>query len=120
MSDILWPAELQQVLNTSGFANQFVDTVIRTQMDSGPDKIRRRSTTGPEPIKGSILIPTSLYATMKSFYDTDTAGGSLEFLWAHPITRDPAYFRFTAPPDITPVGAGGLQWNVDLALEIVP
>jgi hypothetical protein len=52
---------------------------------------------------------------MRSFYNTDLAGGTEYFYFDDPTTGTSREFRFTAPPTFTPFGAGftmNFTWKV--------
>ncbi len=46
MSNPVWPPSLPQRPLAQGFSEQAPDTLIRTQMEAGPPKVRRRFTAG--------------------------------------------------------------------------
>ena len=122
MSTPNWPNELPQ--------NQFIgvdDTrdkgAIRTSMDAGPAKMRRRFSAAVR----AITCPIELYGWQKSIFDTffitTLAEGSLPFTWSDPETDATQTYRFTAPPKFSlEVGgdAGKRLWKASLALEILP
>lgn len=113
---ITWPESLQQLLNEAGFAQSFGETVIRTDMDIGPAKTRRRFTRGIDTFTSTIDLERDLYQTFRDFYDTTLNGGTLYFEFEHPITGDLEEFRFTAPPTISPLG--GRYFRINMSWEI--
>jgi len=113
-----WPSELPQALLVDGYSQAAADNVLRTPMDQGPDKVRRKQTSGPRPVSGSIIVTTAQLATYKTFYVTTLLGGSLRFSHVDPDDGTTAVeMRHTAPPSWSPAG---LRWRVALALEILP
>ena len=82
-----WPASLPQAPLARGYQEAFGDTTLRTQMDAGPDKLRRRFTAGVDSFTTLLRLTKTQAATFESFYKTDTAGGTLAFTWVHPRTR---------------------------------
>lgn len=120
MSDILWPSTLQPTFNTEGFTEGFAETTIRSTVDQGPSKVRRRFTKGVGAMQATIWLTTIQYLTFKSFYDTDTAGGSLQFLMNHPVSGVPTYFRFAGPPSCAPINSSGIEWSAQFSLEVMP
>lgn len=118
MADATWPSTLQQNLNQSGFTNTLPDNVIRSSMDVGPDKVRRRDVSAVEPIVGSIVATLDEYNDLVTFYNDITVSGSLPFDWVHPITGESEEFRFTAPPSITAIS--GTHYTITLNMEIQP
>lgn len=114
-----WPSTLPQLVLTDGYQEQFADVVLRTEMDAGPAKQRRRLTAGVRPIRCVLLCTTAQVATLQSFYNFDLAGGALSFDWVTPRTEAAAVLRFTAPPEIVPE-PGAQYWRIGLALETLP
>ena len=96
---------------------------IRTQMDYGPAKVRKRTSSDTLPVAGQLTISASQRDTLLEFYTTTTSGGSLPFLMTDPIRGFVAEFRFTAPPQIRPLNtrtAEGYKLTAQLALEQLP
>ena len=118
MSDIVWPIGLPQRMNASGFTETLPDLALRTEMDAGPRKARRRFTTGPATIEGTVTLRGSQPALLEAFYRDTTAGGTLAFDWTHPRTGALASLRFTGPPAFAPVA--GDVWRATLKLEVLP
>ncbi len=112
-----WPSNLPQELLQNGFNNSFPNTLVRTQMDEGPDKVRRWGTAAIEPVKGQLILDFDEYGYLRTFYDTTLDGGAEKFNWVHPITKVAVEFRFVLPPVITSIG---IQFLASLDLEITP
>ena len=89
--------------------------VIRTQMDTGPSKLRRRSTASSTPMS-LVFKPVSnvVYADFVSFYDTNLQSGTLPFNMADPITEIVSVFRFVDGYSISPIGLDAFEINVNL------
>lgn len=115
---IYWPSTLQSVVNEQGFTMKFGDTTIRSSNDTGPQKVRRRSTRPIDFITCSVNLTTEEFATFYTFFNTTTNGGVTPFLFNHPITGVESSFRFMGPPEITPVG--GRYFSVSMSWEIMP
>lgn len=115
---IAWPGTLQQLLNQQDFALSPMDTAIRTEMDYGPKKVRRRFTDAVVPLNCSIDLPMSLYDTLDNFYRNTLGGGVERFDFIHPITQVLTSTRFTAPPSYTSMG--GLYFKVSMQWEFLP
>lgn len=60
MTDILWPISLPQVMILDGLQGQRRSNVIRTSMDAGPQKARRRYTVASKDFDGAIIVPQTL------------------------------------------------------------
>lgn len=113
-----WPATLPQLPMASGFSESPPDTTVRTKMDAGPAKVRRRFTANVRPIKASFLMTTAQIADLDTFYVTTTVGGSASFTWIDPRTSSSKSFRFMAPPEYNLTS--GDYWSVSLQLEQLP
>lgn len=104
-----WPTALQELVNENGFAENFGETVLRSDMDVGPAKYRRRTTRPINTLSITINLTVSQYTTFKTFFNTTTNGGVTPFTFAHPITGTATDFRFTKPPSIRSLGGGQFQ-----------
>ena len=113
-----WPSTLPQIPLENGFSESPPDTTIRTKMDAGPAKIRRRFTANVRPISLSFILRKAQIATLDTFYTTTTLSGSAPFSWLSPRTSSPESFRFTAPPEYVKIS--GDFWAVSLKLEQMP
>lgn len=102
----LWPTSLQQKLSEANFSYEIADTALRTDMDIGPQKVRRRFTRGINSLTGSIYLTTSEYTQFYNFYNTTLNGGVLTFEFNHPITQDLKEWRFKGPARVSSIGGG--------------
>lgn len=112
-----WPGTLPQLVDQSGYSESPPNILLRSTVDSGPAKSRRRFTSGVRPITCSMILTAAELEILDAFYIDDMASGSLTFTWVHPRTQDAATFRFTKPPTYSPFGA---SYQVSLELEIMP
>lgn len=113
-----WPGTLPQYVDQSSYAEQPPNVTIRSEMDAGAAKLRRRFTTGPRMFNVAVQLDSTQLSTLDTFYVSTLEHGSLPFDWVHPITRAAAEFRFTAPPSYRAVS--GLVFEVSLPLELLP
>ncbi len=100
----------------SGYKESPPDLSMRSAMDTGPDKVRRRSSNGPRPVSFNLFLTDAQRIILDDFYTTTTASGSFSFDFTHPVSHSTVTARFTAPPDFA---ANGEFWNVNVALEIL-
>jgi len=119
MTNSVWPVSLPQEPLAQGFSEQAPSTVIRSQMEAGPPKVRRRFTAGVRNIECQLRLTPAQVDTLDSFFDTTVAGGSLSFDWKHPRSGAAVTLRFVEPPSYTPLTRGTL-WQASLRLEILP
>lgn len=115
-----WPVALQQILSVDSFEMKYGSTVVRSDTDVGPAKIRRRFTDAVDMYTCSILLNYDEQVILRDFYKTTLGGGSLPFEFDDPFTGDPANFRFMEPPSFRPVGSGGLVFRVSMSWEKLP
>jgi len=99
MANITWPAELPATLLLEGLSMQPQNNVIRTSMDAGPKKARRRYTAGSKIFSGKQIFSAEQFEIFKRFYHTVLADGVLRFNFTDPITLETGEFRFTANYD---------------------
>lgn len=113
-----WPGTLQQVINEQGFTMNIGETLLRSDMDAGIQKTRRRFTRPVNTYSCSILLHKDLYSTFYNFFNTSINGGATTFYFNHPISGVQSTFRFTAPPQIAPLG--GQMFQVSMQWEEMP
>lgn len=81
-----WPTQLPQMFEAAsyGFAPQ--SGVIRTSMDTGPDKVRRRFSAVTKVHSGSMIVSkTDLETYFFPFFHTTIVEGTLEFNFQDPL-----------------------------------
>lgn len=119
MSIPAWEATLPTRLVISGYGESPADNLLRTSMESGPAKQRRRSAAGVRPIDGKLILTATQLATFKTFYNTTLLSGSLRFSWVDPVDGTTAVeMRFTKVPSWSAIS--GTLFDVALSLEIMP
>ena len=95
--------------------------VIRTQMDSGFARQRRRSTAVAEQVTFSMVMSAAEVQIVRDFVSI-TLGDVLPFLWREfrvpPGQIVPATYRFKSRPSISP-HPSGRYWIVSLDLELI-
>jgi hypothetical protein len=113
-----WPESLQQYLNEDGFSFETGSTVIRTENQNGPVKIRRTMTKSVDRLQCTINLTTSQYSVLNYFFDTTLNGGANTFNFVHPISGVLTEFRMTQPPSYRSMGGG--NFRVSMSWETVP
>jgi hypothetical protein len=113
-----WPTTLPQTPMMRGFGETPGDNVIRTSMDVGPPKLRRRSTAVPRNFTLVIRCTTAQIDILDDFFTGDCRDGSLPFDWKHPRTGGAATYVWGAPPKYAPVF--GDFWEASMSLELQP
>lgn len=98
--------------------------VLRSPMDAGPDKLRRRFTAAARHLTLSMLLTGEQRAVFDAFYAVDLEEGALTFDWIDPATGETVALRFREPPQYellrTHQTAGARLWRVTLPVETLP
>lgn len=111
-----WPGTLPQYLLQDGFSETLPNNSIRSKMEIGPPKMRRRGTGAPRLIPGKQYMTAAQVEIFDVFYESTLKSGSLRFDWISPRTQASKELRFVAPPVYTPMGA---NYIVSIKLEIM-
>jgi len=114
MADIFWPEGLPNTLLMEGLAGKRSSNVIRTQMDAGPKKVRRRYTASTKYFTGKLLLDAGQLSELEQFYRAVLADGVLRFNFIDPQTLETGEFRFTE--DYSENSTNGM-FEVTLSLE---
>jgi len=119
MSIPAWDNSLPQYLVAKGYGQSPPAVTIKSEMDAGPAKVRRRFTAGVSPVSGTMIMTAAQLATFDTFFNTTLLGGSLRFSWTKPPVHSAACeMRFTEVPNWTSLG--GDNYEVSLSLEVLP
>ena len=113
-----WPDTLPASPLLDGFRESAPDTILRTDMEQGPAKIRQRTTAAVRTLTLRFLMSTAQVATLETFYLTTLHGGTAPFDFTHPRTGDTVSCRFTAPPQYAVTN--GNFFKISFTLEILP
>lgn len=111
----VWPGDLPQAPLTSGYSEKLQDNVVRSTMDAGPRKIRKRYTSAPITIDCTFFMDQTQLATFRTFYGTTLQDGSLPFEWTVPSSNTTLSFMFVEPPSISIIDP--ILFNVKVKLE---
>ena len=116
MADATWPVGLPSDRGPLiGFSEEIQDNVIRTQMDTGPGKVRRRFTYAPSHYTMRFVFNTADTATFKAFFNTTLLSGVRTFDGLNnPRTGANATWRFLEPPTINNISNTDYEVNVKL------
>ena len=114
MAEIFWPDGLPNTLFINGLSAKRNSNVIRTQMDAGPKKARRRYTASTKNFTGKMLLNESQRFELEQFYRVTLADGVLRFNFTDPQTLESGEFRFT--DDYTENSVDGM-FEISMSLE---
>jgi hypothetical protein len=97
------------------------DTRIRSPMDVGIPKVRRRGTFVIEDIIEPVTYLEDQVDTLRTLINTTLKNGTLRIERPHPISGDEVEMRIVAMPQFEVV-AGGLNpvWTSTLHFEVLP
>lgn len=114
----MWPSTLQQLLSEASFGIEEGDTTIRSEVDVGLAKVRRRFTKGVDRYSASIYLTVDQYTTFKNFFNVTLNGGVLTFNFNDPITQELSEYRFVGAPQYSSLGGG--NFTASFTWEKIP
>lgn len=114
----VWPPSLPQVPLAAAFDEQLPDVVLRTEMDAGPAKTRRRFAVGVGTLAVTMFLDEAQQVTFDAFYGTTVEGGALRFEFTHPRTGATREMR-TVNPVALPKHKPNL-FRLQMQLEVLP
>ena len=112
-----WPASLPQRPLIDGYRETPPDLVVRTVMDVGPAKVRRRATAGITRLQMVFRLTAGQLTTFRNWLRNDLQDRALSFTWLHPVTGAAGNFRIVDPPQYEPAGP---SWRISLVMEMLP
>jgi len=113
-----WPTTLPAAPLAEGFNEMMPDVVLRTDMDTGPAKLRRRTTAEVSALQVAYLLSATETALLDDFYMNTLGGGTLSFNYTHPRTAEAVTCRFARPPSYAT--ENGEIFQAQLVLEVLP
>lgn len=118
----VWPAFVGAPVLDAIRIGAPVGAIVRTDMDAGPAKQRRRFTAAPRPVALAFEpLGARDLARFEAFVERDLAGGALAFEMVHPLTDLPGRFRLVAGDgawSMAPIGRDA--WRLDVEMELLP
>lgn len=116
-----WLVFLPQVPQADGYTETTPDVVLRTPMDSGPDKVRLKDTAGPTMINLTFRMSGEQRIVFDRWFRDVLKFGTVTFKWAHWLTGEINNYRIVGQPQYAAVaGQRGLHWDVAMAWERLP
>lgn len=107
-----WPTTIK--VTRENYSETTPDRVVRSSMDVGPQKLRRRSSLAVRNISLRLFLTTALVDTLDDFY---LANDALVFNFTDPRTGDVKRTRFVERPTYT---SNETMWDVSVKLEYLP
>jgi hypothetical protein len=115
---LVWPASLPVVPLVDGFEELAVNITIRSSIDAGPPKVRRRFTANVSQITCRYTFSKAHCTTLDDFYFVSAAGGAIPFEWLHPRREETINVRFKEPPKYTAQAPD--VWTAACIFETLP
>lgn len=113
-----WPATLPAPL-VAGYGVRPNDQTIRTDMESGSPRVRRRTAARLDEYPLSVNLSDAQMAIFRAWWDDDASGGAAWFtisLWTGDGGADSVEARFKGPWQANMVGNHG--WLVSGTVEV--
>lgn len=107
-----WPATLK--ITRDNYSETAPDRTIRSSMDVGPQKLRKRSSAAVRKVSLRLFLTDALLQTLDDFF---TANEVLVFNFTDPRTNTSKRARFTDSPTY---GLNEKMWDVSVKLEYLP
>lgn len=115
-----WPGGLPQFILRDGFERKPSNQSIRSRMDTGPAKRRRRFTTKTRKINAQVpLADSTEIGIFETFFEDDLAGGTLSFTMTEPIFQVTKTFAFVSGEDAYTIRPDGGAYMLFMRLEIL-
>lgn len=113
-----WPGTLPENIWKPGYRETPRPSFIRSRVDVGPAKVRRRTTIDITDFVVELRMTAAQTELLDTFYTTTLIGGTQPFTWVHHRTGDAITYRFLKKPEMAP--GAGTRWIVVMHLEDIP
>lgn len=110
-----WPDDVNKCLALNTYVEERQPQAIRSPVDAGPAKMRRRYTRPVTGIAGSIVMTREEVGKFWQFFDITLQGGILSFNFENPVSQKTEEMRFLQPPRLVPVTDD--TFNMELIVE---
>ena len=113
----VWPVSLPALSVVNEYTEEPADRSLRSEMDEGPDKVRKLTNAQPDILKFSQILTIAQVEILDVFYKTTTDGGTIVITDTHPRTGSSVNLRFAGPPSYQHIGGA---WKASIELEVLP
>ena len=113
----IWPSELPSCFILGSHNETLPEGRLKSEMDAGPAKIRRRSSAMPYPLSGSLRMTLAQLNRLKTFTANTLLGGSLPFRFPSQYGGSALLVRFVSASVNRTLGNKVI---VDISLEVLP
>jgi len=117
MSSPTWPSILPTSPLVNGYNRSLTDTRLRTQNQSGADKMRNRYTAAVENVTEPYVLTSAQKEALELFYKSTLKNGSLRFIKREPESGNDREYRFVNPLSFV---KAGIYYTTTLQLELMP
>jgi len=118
-----WPTALPQKPLVDGYKRTLPNNLLRSSMDTGSDKVRKRGRFKPQVVSASYVLTATQRNTLEDFVRNSIAEGAICFNWPHPELNKLVRARLKAGSegilDFSPY-KDTTRWAVTVTLEIWP
>lgn len=122
-TSIVWPITLPVAPRKDDLGESPGASIIRSENDTGPDKVRRRAVAMPREFNFIFDMTRTQKEAFDAFYNGPIACGALPYIFKNPSTGNLAEFRIVGKPDYKPLvqrSNGGEPWRVAFKAELMP
>jgi hypothetical protein len=98
MASWKWPEDLPQTVEEGSYREIPQTNMIRSPMDAGPAKRRRRFTRRRDQFQFNLHLTAAELEIFENFAFGTCSGAVDKFSWVHPRTGFPAEFAFLETP----------------------
>lgn len=116
----LWPLSLPQCPQRTGYTRRLPNMTIRTDMETGPAKVRYRGGNSPQTVEAAYVLTDAQRDVLETFIMETVLQGAVCFDWPDPEHGgDYVLARVVGGSDaalsFTPVAPG--YWSATLKIE---
>lgn len=115
---VTWPSTLPVSPLLDGFSETAEEIIIRSKMETGPDKVRARTTAGVRKFSMAFMMTKNETAIFDDFYLNDLNGGAAPFDFTHPRTGETLSMRMVKSPIYNPQNSE--YFRIKLDVEALP
>lgn len=112
-----WPSTLPSP-SPGGYQEILPDNTIRTEMEVGPPKVRKRATSAPTQYSLSFEMDNTDVNTLETFYRTTINEGADPFTMDDPRNGTSETFRVVTAPEISALSP--VYYRVNINMEKLP
>lgn len=113
---VAWPSSLPSRFTQGSYSESDTENVLRSEMDVGPAKTRKRATTAPVRVTGSVILTKAQLKTWRFYYQNILQYGTVPFLMKD-LTDTDREMYVVEPPSVN-LASGKVV--LSLTMEYIP